>query len=348
MPNPGDDLLPSRPTTHPTSAENGAWRPEVAGTRLVDIVAGNTAVDMAMEQEKSLYFHDTAARDQKDAEEKRRCEDDPCSEVKLEKPKLPADTVVDLEDPSEGRNSDLHEEGSNGSTASVTPTSNISSVERLPTPHVSSPETFDESRDSSPSASLPTNTSISATASSPSPWTLSNVRLTPTSLYHTSQLRPGSRFTGTQRSDRQVYNVDVTIKHVSIPQSFLCGYLKIQGLTEEHHSLTTYFEGELIGTTHTFTTKNPTWGATEKTDQLHWDRFPAFKPLKHEAKKSGFTLKGWWNRENMFMRWKEMFLVSPQNPDELNGASYEGFYYICFNQVEGRISGIYFHAKSEK
>lgn len=32
----------------------------------------------------------------------------------------------------------------------------------------------------------------------------------------------------------------------------------------------------------------------------------------------------------------------------ISGASFEGFYYICFNQIQGTVSGIYFHAKSEK
>ena len=48
---------------------------------------------------------------------------------------------------------------------------------------------------------------------------------TPPSLY----LQPGSRFVGTQQSERQQYEVEVEIKHVDMRQSFLCGYLKIQG-----------------------------------------------------------------------------------------------------------------------
>ena len=44
-----------------------------------------------------------------------------------------------------------------------------------------------------------------------------------------SYLRPGSRFTGTQQSERQRYDVQVEIKHVDLRESFLCGYLKIQG-----------------------------------------------------------------------------------------------------------------------
>lgn len=48
------------------------------------------------------------------------------------------------------------------------------------------------------------------------------------------------------------------------------------------------------------------------------------------------------------MRWKEYFLVPDHRVKQITGASFEGFYYICFNQVTGSVSGIYFHAKSEK
>lgn len=47
--------------------------------------------------------------------------------------------------------------------------------------------------------------------------------------HSSSYLRSGSRFVGTQMSDKQVYNVDVEIKHVDIAESYLCGYLRIQG-----------------------------------------------------------------------------------------------------------------------
>ena len=55
----------------------------------------------------------------------------------------------------------------------------------------------------------------------------SHMRVIPTapSLY----LQPGSRFVGTQQSERQQYEVEVEIKHVDMRESFLCGYLKIQG-----------------------------------------------------------------------------------------------------------------------
>ena len=53
------------------------------------------------------------------------------------------------------------------------------------------------------------------------------LQISPTSS--SSFLRPGSKFVGTQQSDRQVYNVQVEIKYVDMEESFLCGYLRIQG-----------------------------------------------------------------------------------------------------------------------
>ncbi|KAF1814341.1 hypothetical protein P152DRAFT_268255 [Eremomyces bilateralis CBS 781.70] len=163
-----------------------------------------------------------------------------------------------------------------------------------------------------------------------------------------SYLRPGAKFHGAQQSDRQQYDVQVEIIHVDIADSFLCGYLRIQGLTDDHPMLTTYFDAEIIGTKHTFLTKNETWGSSEKTDMQHWGRFPAWKPLAKAAKRADFSYKNFAQREHLFMRWKEHFLVPDHRIQTLTGASFEGFYYICFNQVTGTISGIYFHSKSEK
>ncbi|KAF9890283.1 hypothetical protein FE257_006197 [Aspergillus nanangensis] len=191
----------------------------------------------------------------------------------------------------------------------------------------------------SPPVATPSTTSLLS-------YEFSNIRLLPN--YTSSFLRPGSKFTGTQQSDRQVYNVDVEIKHVDMVESYLCGYLRIQGLTEDHPTLTTFFEGEIIGTKHTFKTRNEAWGATEKTDMHHWARFPAWRPLAKQAKKPDFTYRNFAQREHIFMRWKEYFLVPDHRVRTISGASFEGFYYICFNQVEGTVTGIYFHAKSEK
>jgi len=163
-----------------------------------------------------------------------------------------------------------------------------------------------------------------------------------------SLLRPGSRFRGSQTSDRQRYDVEVEIKHVDMADAFLCGYLRIKGLTEDHPSLTTYFESEIIGSHYTFVTQHPEWGSTEKVDRQHWARFPAYKPLAKHTPRPDALARSWAQKEHLFMRWKEYFLVPDHRVRTINGASFEGFYYICFNQVQGCIDGIYFHAKSEK
>ncbi|KAI9814483.1 MAG: hypothetical protein M1832_005889 [Thelocarpon impressellum] len=174
----------------------------------------------------------------------------------------------------------------------------------------------------------------------------SEVRLLPNTS--SSFLRAGSKFHGTQQSDKQVYDVQVELKHVDMDQSFLCGYLRIQGLTEIHPTLTTYFEGEIIGDKYSFQTKHPEWGSNDKVDMQHWGRFNAWRYLGKSAKKPDFAHKNFAQRENVFMRWKEHFLVPDHRVRTISGASFEGFYYICFNQVSGTVSGIYFHASSAK
>ncbi|KJZ73264.1 hypothetical protein HIM_07268 [Hirsutella minnesotensis 3608] len=163
-----------------------------------------------------------------------------------------------------------------------------------------------------------------------------------------SYLRPGSRFHGTQQSERQVYEVQVEIKHVDMRESFLCGYLRIQGLTEDHPTLTTYFEGEIIGSKYGFVTQHEDWGASLKTDMNHWSKFSAFRPYQKHFRKGPVTIQDVAQRENIFMRWKEHFLVPDHRVRTITGASFEGFYYICFNQLKGEVNGIYFHSKSEK
>lgn len=142
--------------------------------------------------------------------------------------------------------------------------------------------------------------------------------------------------------------MQVEIKYVDMAESFLCGYLRIEGLTADHPTLTTYFEGEIIGSKYTFQTKDPSWGSSETVDMQHWNRFPAWKPLSREARRPDFTYKDYADREHLFMRWKEYFLIPDHRVKAISGASFEGFYYICFNQRNGDVSGIYFHAKSEK
>ncbi|CAK45362.1 uncharacterized protein An08g03250 [Aspergillus niger] len=144
--------------------------------------------------------------------------------------------------------------------------------------------------------------------------------------------------------DTSAYKVRERLHQPAVAHSNLFA----SGLTEDHPTLTTFFEGEIIGTKHTFKTRNEAWGATEKTDMQHWGRFPAWRSQAKQAKRPDFTFRNFAQREHLFMRWKEYFLVPDHRVRSISGASFEGFYYICFNQVEGTVAGIYFHAKSEK
>ncbi|KAJ4487830.1 vacuolar import and degradation protein-domain-containing protein [Lentinula aciculospora] len=139
-------------------------------------------------------------------------------------------------------------------------------------------------------------------------------------------LYPGAVFKGTQKSGRSSYDVNVTIVDVDFSSSFLCGYLRIRGLTEDWPELTTYFDAEIIGSRYGFLTQN--WGATEQQDLIHWQRFPAFKHVKNEMKKPYLTIS---DRDHgaIFMRWKERFLVPDHRVQDICGASFAGFYYVC-------------------
>lgn len=174
--------------------------------------------------------------------------------------------------------------------------------------------------------------------------------------YPSSVFQMESKYAGTQQSDRQIYNVNVRILTIDTKQSTCTGYLLIKGLTPEHDTLQTYFTGEIIGgpkQKYSFRTKTADWGASEKTDLTHWARFPPWRSLTTLARQNldfQYPVSGenWWDQEHIFMRWKEHFLVPDHKTRSIAGASFEGFYYICLNQVEAKISGIYFHSKSEK
>jgi len=83
-----------------------------------------------------------------------------------------------------------------------------------------------------------------------------------------SLLYNGSRFQGHQKSKGNCYDVEVVLQHVDEENSYLCGYLKIKGLTEEFPTLTTFFDGEIISKRFPFLTRK--WDADEDVDKKHW------------------------------------------------------------------------------
>ncbi|XP_060059205.1 glucose-induced degradation protein 4 homolog isoform X2 [Erinaceus europaeus] len=118
----------------------------------------------------------------------------------------------------------------------------------------------------------------------------------------TSLLYSGSKFRGHQKSKGNSYDVEVVLQHVDTGNSYLCGYLKIKGLTEEYPTLTTFFEGEIISKKHPFLTRK--WDADEDVDRKHWGKFLAFYQYAKSFNSDDFDYEELKNGDYVFMRWK--------------------------------------------
>ncbi|XP_065580165.1 glucose-induced degradation protein 4 homolog [Artemia franciscana] len=154
----------------------------------------------------------------------------------------------------------------------------------------------------------------------------------------------GSRFRGQQKSKGSSYDVEVVLQYVDEERSYLCGYLKIKGLTEEFPSLTTFFDGEIISAKYPFLTRK--WDADEEVDRKHWEKFKHFGYSK-SFNSDSFDYEATKDTDFVYMRWKEHFLVPDHTIKDITGASFAGFYYICFQKSTATIEGYYFHRSSE-
>lgn len=156
----------------------------------------------------------------------------------------------------------------------------------------------------------------------------------------------GSSFSGFQKSKKESYEVNVKIQHVDFENSYLCGYLCINHLTQSHPSLTTFFEGEIISRQYPFFTKK--WETTEDIDRAHWSMFEEFeRQYSKTFNLDSFDYDELENSDCIYMRWKEHFLVPDHTIKHVEGASYAGFYYICYSKRTSSIRGYYFHINSE-
>jgi len=160
-----------------------------------------------------------------------------------------------------------------------------------------------------------------------------------------SLLYSGSRFVGHQKSKGNQYDVEVILQYVNLEECYLCGYLKIKGLTEEYPTLTTFFDGEIISKKYPFLTRK--WEADEEVDKKHWSKFVSFYEYTKNFNSDNFDYDSLENSDYVYMRWKEHFLVPDHTIRDIHGASFAGFYYICFQRSTSSIEGYYFHRNSE-
>lgn len=161
-----------------------------------------------------------------------------------------------------------------------------------------------------------------------------------------NNLYNGSSFSGHQKSKKESYEVNVKIQHIDYENSYLCGYLCINHLTQSYPSLTTFFEGEIISRQYPFLTKK--WETTEEIDRAHWSMFEAFEQKYSKTfNLDSFDYDELEKSDYIYMRWKEHFLVPDHTIKHVEGASYAGFYYICYSKRTSSIKGYYFHINSE-
>jgi len=132
--------------------------------------------------------------------------------------------------------------------------------------------------------------------------------------------------------------------------------------------LTTYFDGEIINRRCPFLTRK--WDADEEVDKKHWvcnvytihrllfcyifmiffilqNKFAAFCQYAKTFNSDEFDYYALENADHVFMRWKEHFLVPDHTIRDISGASFAGFYYICFQKSTSSIEGYYYHRSSE-
>ncbi|GAA5970048.1 hypothetical protein JCM11641_000247 [Rhodosporidiobolus odoratus] len=150
-------------------------------------------------------------------------------------------------------------------------------------------------------------------------------------------LHPGATWAGVQRSGRNSYEVVVKVNTVDLNCGTMCGTLEIKGLTPELASLVTFFEGEIIGAEGLPGFRTGKYGANPLDDFKHWRRFPAFTRNRLDTQLVGSeaNLQDSRNQPQLFMRWKEKFVVGVEGQhrlsESIHGASFAGFYYCCLD-----------------
>lgn len=190
----------------------------------------------------------------------------------------------------------------------------------------------------------------------------------------THWLAPRKRFVGYQISGYKKFQVTITIQSVSLPNNnesnctspHLTGFLSIKGLTVQNPEITTFFESITVTDSLGFLSKDipidyDSYKATDQTDLEHWLNFPSFKELcmqndpKNPSKNilqsiidGTYAHTDYLNQRFLYMRWNEKFLVPDADLESIDGASYDGYYYIVHDQLLGNILGFYYHQHAER
>ena len=93
------------------------------------------------------------------------------------------------------------------------------------------------------------------------------------------------------------------------------------------------------------------WGANQEADRDHWTKLNPALAIetdlldKFEPSRTEYAFP---SDQYIYMRWKEHFLVPNHKLTRIEGASFDGFYYIIMDRFTGALEGFYYHISSEK
>lgn len=159
-----------------------------------------------------------------------------------------------------------------------------------------------------------------------------------------SYLRVGQVFTGTQTVNSSntkgcdEWRVNVEVQGTDFKRGTICGSMEALDVPKADSPVLTFWRGEIIDNINYFF-RTDNWNAAFSNDIEHWTKFRAFDELAALVRSDHGDDIDLSQRRHIFMRWKEIFFVSPENECNLTIA---GFYYCCMDRHTGSIAGYYF------
>lgn len=171
----------------------------------------------------------------------------------------------------------------------------------------------------------------------------------PRQLAESSFLSPGRTFSGSQTvnsretKESDEWRVNVLIQDVDLKRGTMCGSMEALDVPKAVTPVVTFWRGEIVDNrNHYFWTAR--WGADDDVDVDHWKKFVGFTPLQARVRRDRGDDVDLSGCRYIFMRWKEIFFVSP---GEDCGLTIAGFYYVCLDRFTGAILGFYYDPNSQ-
>lgn len=171
----------------------------------------------------------------------------------------------------------------------------------------------------------------------------------PSTFQSVSFLHLGQRFSGSQTVNGQAskendeWRVNVVIQGINLNSGTICGSMEALDVPKAVSPVVTFWKGEIIDNVNYFFTTGR-WDAELKVDVDHWRKFVAFEPLQPRVRRDKGNSIDLSQKRYIFMRWKEIFFVSP---GEDCGLTIAGFYYVCMDRQTGAILGYYYDPQSQ-